>query len=209
MAWADIGAAPGVLDGAVGQDAKPSEVCHAASEAIQVAREEIRRFAHTHPGYESMGATLTLAVAAEDTMYLVNVGDCRAYRLRGEKLSQLTTDQTFVQSMIKSGQLSKDEAKTHPWRHVVLNAVGVKQMDEPIEISTTPLVEGDRLLLATDGLTDVVDDQTLEKILARRVAPQEVAEELVHRALENDSKDNVSCIVADIVTREPQDGDPS
>lgn len=192
---------PQVLDGALqtesSQGLDETGIRETVAEAIHVAREEIVRFASTRPGFESMGATLVLAIAVDDKMYVASVGDCRAYCLRSGKLSQLTRDQTFVQQMVQSGQLSADEAKAHPWRHVVLNAVGVRSLEEPIEISATPLAAGDRLLLATDGLTDVLDHETLREALSQQAEPQAIAEELVRRALENDSKDNVSCIVAD------------
>lgn len=173
------------------------EVRETTTEAIHVARDEIVRFASTRPGFESMGATLALAVAVDDKVYVASVGDCRAYRLRGNELSQLTRDQTFVQQMVQAGQLSASEAKSHPWRHVVLNAVGVRDLEEPIAITTATLADGDRLLLATDGLTDVLDDESLRAVLSQNAEPQAIANELVQRALKNDSKDNVSCIVAD------------
>lgn len=192
---------PHVLESSSIDQLGPDAIREFATEAIHASRDEIVRFASTRPGFESMGATLVLAVGIDDQLYVASVGDCRAYRLRGNELTRLTRDQTFVQQMVQSGQLSLDEAKAHPWRHVVLNAVGVRALEGPIEVTAVSLVEGDRLLLATDGLTDVLDDESLRQLLSQKAEPQAIAEELVQRALKSDSKDNVSCIVADCSAR--------
>lgn len=190
---------PAFLRHALGE-ATAEEARELAREAIHAARQDIVRFAATRLGYESMGATLVLAVATCDgALLLASVGDCRAYRLRGNQFTRLTTDQTFVQAMIEAGQLTAEDAHSHPWRHVVMNALGVRELEQEIDVRVLSIADGDRLLLATDGLTDVVDDATLAQMLRRKLAPQAAAEELTELALENDSKDNVSCIVADFV----------
>ena len=145
---------------------------------------------------EGMGTTLTALRFNGAQVGLVHVGDSRAYLLRGDLLSQITHDDTYVQYLVDSGKLTPDEAKEHPRKSVILRAL--LGADVEPDVSIREAREGDRYLLCTDGLSDVVSTDTLAETL-RIPDPQEAADRLVELALRGGGPDNVTVIVADVV----------
>jgi protein phosphatase len=178
--------------------AAPSDVHGALRQAILAAQQAIAAYAQDRPLYHKMGSTVLLAVLIHDTLHLGHVGDGRAYVIRAGKIRQLTTDQTYVQLLVASGAISPGEARTHPLRSILLNSLSTNPMEEEPEIRSELLQPADRVLLATDGLTDVVDDETLRVTIAAEQNPQAAADRLVRKALENHSKDNVTCVVVEL-----------
>lgn len=174
----------------------------AVADAVEAARNKMIAAADIDPDLGKMAATMAFAVVGDRTLYVTRVGDCRAYMLHHGRLQRLTTDQTFVQAAINAGVLTDDAAHGHPWRHVVTNTMGVKPLDEAIEVDEFHLSAGDRLLLCSDGLTDVVTDDEIEQFLALGCSPQAIASALVDAALEHDSHDNVTCVVVDLAKTE-------
>jgi protein phosphatase len=155
-----------------------------------------------NPALEGMGTTLTAIRFAGSRIALVHVGDSRAYLLRGGQLSQITHDDTFVQSLVDSGKLTADEASHHPRKSVILRALNGTDVDPDISIREAR--KGDRYLLCSDGLSDVVTATTLLETLASGT-PQDCADRLIELALRGGGPDNVTCIVADVV--DLSDGD--
>jgi len=151
---------------------------------------------------EGMGTTLTAIRFAGSRIALVHVGDSRAYLMRGGQLSQITHDDTYVQSLVDSGKLTAEEASHHPRRSMILRALDGSAVDPDISIREARL--GDRYLLCSDGLSDVVTASTLLEALSSGT-PQECADRLIELALRGGGPDNVTCIVADVV--DPADGD--
>ncbi|HEV2888078.1 MAG TPA: protein phosphatase 2C domain-containing protein, partial [Jatrophihabitans sp.] len=149
-----------------------------------------------NPALEGMGTTLTAIRFAGSRIALVHVGDSRAYLLRGGQLSQITHDDTYVQSLVDSGKLTADEASHHPRRSVILRALNGTDIDPDISIREAR--KGDRYLLCSDGLSDVVTASTLLETLASGT-PQGCADRLIELALRGGGPDNVTCIVADVV----------
>ena len=145
---------------------------------------------------EGMGTTLTAIRFAGSRIALVHVGDSRAYLLRGGQLSQITHDDTYVQSLVDSGKLTAEEASHHPRRSMILRAMDGSQVDPDISIREAR--KGDRYLLCSDGLSDVVTATTLHEALSSG-NPQECADRLIELALRGGGPDNVTCIVADVV----------
>ena len=145
---------------------------------------------------EGMGTTLTALRFVGSQVGLVHVGDSRAYLLRGDLLSQITHDDTYVQFLVDSGKITPDEAKEHPRKSVILRALLGSEV-EP-DVSVRDARPGDRYLLCTDGLTDVVSAETIGETL-RIPDPQEAADRLVELALRGGGPDNVTVIVADVV----------
>ncbi len=145
---------------------------------------------------EGMGTTLTAIRFAGSRIALVHVGDSRAYLLRGGQLSQITHDDTYVQSLVDSGKLTAEEASHHPRRSMILRAMDGSQVDPDISIREAR--KGDRYLLCSDGLSDVVTATTLHEALSAG-NPQECADRLIELALRGGGPDNVTCIVADVV----------
>jgi serine/threonine protein phosphatase PrpC len=154
------------------------------------------------PDLEGMGTTLTAIRFAGTRIALLHVGDSRAYLYRGGQLNQITHDDTYVQSLVDSGKLTPEEASHHPRKSVILRALNGADVDPDISIREAR--KGDRYLLCSDGLTDVVTAATLLDTLSSGT-PQGCADRLIELALRGGGPDNVTCIVADVVDLE--DGD--
>lgn len=145
---------------------------------------------------EGMGTTLTALRFTEGRVGLVHVGDSRAYLLRGDTLTQITHDDTYVQHLVDVGELTADEAKDHPRKSVILRALS--GVDVEPDISIREARAGDRYLLCTDGLSDVVSAETILETLEID-DPQGAADRLVELALRGGGPDNVTVIVADVL----------
>ena len=148
-------------------------------------------------GCEGMGTTMTACVVQGDKIAIAHVGDSRAYLLHTGKLQQLTRDHSWVADMIDQGRLTPDEARVHPNRSVITRALGSDPQMQP-DLYEITASEGDRLLLCSDGLTSMVDDGSIQAILARIRDPQRCAGALVKEAIANGGSDNITVIVVDI-----------
>jgi len=164
-------------------------------ESLDRADRVLREQAEEDPTLAGMGTTLTALSLIGDDAFIVHVGDSRVYLLRNGTLDQLTTDHTLVQEMVNKGILSQENAKKHHLRHVITNVIGGPPGVKG-EIVSIHLLDGDRLLLCTDGLTEVVPDGEITKILARHPSPHQACSSLVEAALSHGGPDNVTVIVA-------------
>ncbi|MDP9093040.1 MAG: protein phosphatase 2C domain-containing protein [Actinomycetota bacterium] len=164
--------------------------------AVLDANERIADAVQKSSDLDGMGTTLTALRFAGAQVGLVHVGDSRAYLLRGDLLSQITHDDTYVQYLVDSGKLTPNEAKDHPRKSVILRALLGTEVEPDVSIREARA--GDRYLLCTDGLSDVVSTDTLLETL-RIPDPQECADRLVELALRGGGPDNVTVIVADVV----------
>ena len=143
-----------------------------------------------------MGTTLTAALVEGDRIRLAHVGDSRAYLLREGDLRLLTEDHTLVHRMVTEGEISKEEAETHPQRSVLTRALGVETVVD-VDDDMVQVRPGDRLLLCTDGLTSMVSEQAVEEVLGAVPDPQEAAQRLVQLANEGGGTDNTTVVVLD------------
>jgi len=143
-----------------------------------------------------MGTTLTAAQIDGNRVHLVHVGDSRAYLLRGGELTQITEDHTLVHRMVVEGEISEEEAETHPHRSILTRAIGV---DRNIQVDERDLevAPGDRLLLCTDGLTGMVSEGQIREILLETLDPQEAVDELVKGANRAGGIDNITAVILD------------
>jgi PPM family protein phosphatase len=143
-----------------------------------------------------MGTTLTAAQVEGNRVHLVHVGDSRAYLLHGAELTQITEDHTLVHRMVMEGEISEEEAETHPHRSILTRALGV---DRNIQVDEGDLevASGDRLLLCTDGLTGMVAEGQIREILLETVDPQEAVEKLVRGANSAGGIDNITAVILD------------
>jgi len=179
---------------------RDADVLQAAVEdAVEAAREEMIALASVNAVFGRMAATMAMCMANEAMVSVTHVGDCRVYRLRRGRLQRLTADQSFVHAAIEAGLLTEESARDHPWRHMVTNTVGVKPLDEPMQVDEFDLAGGDRLLLCSDGLTDVVDDESLRELLIDHRNPQSAADALIDAALAAGSTDNITSIVVEML----------
>jgi serine/threonine protein phosphatase PrpC len=143
-----------------------------------------------------MGTTLTAAMIDGDTVHLVHVGDSRAYLLRDGHLTQLTEDHTLVHRMVMDGEITPEEAETHPHRSILTRALGV---DEGVQVDEgdVRIETGDRLLLCTDGLTGMVPEEQITEIMLGSADPQEAVDSLVKVANRAGGIDNITAVVLD------------
>jgi len=164
--------------------------------ALGQANARVLSKAAEHPELRGMGTTLTLAYSLNDILFVAHVGDSRAYLQRGGALHRLTSDHTLVEDMVRIGTLRAEEAAQHRWRHVITNAVGGDSPDIKVEVHKLHLEAGDGLLLCSDGLTEMVSDEEIGRILADLNEPEKACKCLVDRANEAGGKDNISVILA-------------
>ena len=143
-----------------------------------------------------MGTTLTAARSLGRDLVVTHVGDSRAYLFRGGTLYRLTRDHTYAQQLVDAGKIAPADVATSGYAHVLTNAVGGTSRDVQVDTDHVLLEDGDRLLLCSDGLTDLVDDDAITAILRERTASQDACTQLVQSALDNGGRDNVTVIVA-------------
>ncbi len=177
------------------------------AQGLEMAHRSIGRLVDDDPSLNGTSTTSTVALFDGTRIGIGHVGDSRAYLYRDGELSQLTTDHTFVQSLVDEGRISEDEARTHPHRNVILKAVdGVHDL-EP-DFFVLEVVPGDRLFLCSDGACGVLGPAKLADILGDG-SPDYAAVELVRASLEAGSSDNVTCLVADVLDEAAAADDPT
>jgi len=164
------------------------------ADKVREANRAILERAKNDRDLQGMGTTITATYVENGDVHLVQVGDSRAYLLRGGDLQQVTTDHTLVNEMVKRGQITAAEAETHPQRSILTRALGV---DGGVEVDDVniPAQSGDRLMLCSDGLHSMVDDDTIKQVLTEQPDPQGAAERLVQLANEAGGLDNITVVV--------------
>ncbi len=172
-------------------------------EAVDRAGSTLRRHVADHPDAVGLGTTLTALLTDGSRVGLAHLGDSRAYLLRRGRLHRLTADHSWARAMVDGGHVTEEQAARSPYRHRLVRWLGA---DDPShgygrpDVGHLELVVGDRVLLASDGLTDEVDDVLLARLLSvSRVG--DAVELLVTAALAAGGRDNVTCVVADVVDR--------
>lgn len=168
--------------------------------AISDAQRAIGALVDQDPALNGTSTTATVAAFDGARVAIGHVGDSRAYLFRDGEISQLTTDHTFVQSLIDEGRITEEEARVHPHRNLILKALDGIHDTEP-DLFMLELVAGDRLFLCSDGACGVLPDGRIADILSMGT-PDFAAVELVRASLEAGSSDNVTCVVSDVLTEE-------
>lgn len=169
----------------------------ALGRAVEEANRAIIVAAHEGRGREGMGTTMTAAMLEGERLIIAQVGDSRAYLLHQGKLQQLTRDHSLMADMIEAGQLTPEEARTHPNRSVITRALGSDPHTQP-DLYEINVETGDRLLICSDGLSGMIFDDQIENTLRRVQDPQRCASQLVNEAIAAGGHDNVTVIVADV-----------
>lgn len=153
------------------------------------------------PGWHA-GTTAVVAVLVDDEgdtkWLLANLGDSRIYRLAEGRLDQVSVDHSVVQELIDAGHITAAQAAVHPERHVITRALGSPEGIHP-DFFLLPLVSVERLLLCSDGISGMIDDATIERILVTEADPRDAADALVAAALEAGGRDNATAVVVDVV----------
>jgi serine/threonine protein phosphatase PrpC len=182
------------LDAGAGEDDLPSVM----DEAVRAAHAGILAYAARYPGARGLGTTLTAAVLSPGgELLLGHVGDSRAYLLRDGGLVQLTRDHTWVQREVDAGRLTATAARAHPLSHIITRALGADSGERPDLLHET-LGPGDVLLLCTDGLTGMVEDGELARILGSGLPVPARVEALIAAANQNGGDDNVTAVVVEV-----------
>ena len=175
------------------------EVCEDRSpikilrEAITVANMEIYEKASTEPDFAGMGTTVVAATVSDDTLYVANVGDSRLY-LIDKGITQVTKDHSLVAELVRKGSLDESQAKLHPDKNIITRAIGAAPSVE-IDFFEVELSPGDIILMCTDGLTNMVDDDEILRLVRCGVDVPEMAENLIKMANHNGGKDNIGVVI--------------
>jgi protein phosphatase len=169
--------------------------------AIECANAEIIRQAQDHVEYKGMGTTMVVATIVGHYAYVANVGDSRLYLIDGG-IRQITRDHSLVQEMVRIGELKEEEARNHPDKNIITRAIGAERTVD-IDFFDMKLEPGSYILMCSDGLSNMVEDQKLEEIIAQsEVNLRERGEQLLAEANRNGGKDNIAVVLIEPFTNE-------
>lgn len=182
---------------------EPRHVQEAIREAVAHVNQEILGSSGAITEFSNMGTTVVLAQFLPDRVYIAGLGDSRAYRLRDGQLECLTKDHSLARALLDAGTITAEELDNHKFKNVLYLYLGSKDArGGPEDFRVMDVRRGDRFLMASDGLTGVVSDAELGRVLGSVEDPQEAAVLLKNMALSNDSKDNVTCLIVHVVAQE-------
>jgi serine/threonine protein phosphatase PrpC len=174
------------------------QMLDALAAAVAQANNTLHEMSIEDPSVEGMGTTVTALMWSRGTIAICHIGDSRAYQLRDGEFRQITRDHTLVQSLVDDGRLSPAQAAIHPQRSLVMRALQSGTEAEP-DLSLIEAKAGDRFLLCSDGLSDVVSEGTLREILLTEPDRNDAVREFIRLANNGGGPDNITCIVADVV----------
>jgi protein phosphatase len=169
--------------------------------AIVQANEEIMAMAALDRELKNMGTTIVVTVwrKGSNSLSVTGMGDSRVYQIHGKNIEQLTVDHSIAQALVEAKTITAAEARVHRYRNVLWKYLGSQEVGEGPEVKVVPLQAGDRFLLCTDGLSGVVSDEQLLEFIKDKPDVQQCADGLGQLALDNGSRDNVSCIVIEVL----------
>nr|MDQ2687043.1 Stp1/IreP family PP2C-type Ser/Thr phosphatase [Armatimonadota bacterium] len=173
----------------------PVDIGDALDSSLRKANSRVYELAGQDSEHKGMGTTCVAAVIENDQVYVAHAGDSRAYLLREGELQRLTDDHSFVAEQVRAGKLSEENARTSRFRNVITRAVGIEPTITP-DVARHDVRGGDLLLLCTDGLTNMVDEKEIARIMAEASSAQAAADKLVNLANRNGGRDNITAIVA-------------
>lgn len=186
------------------EDTPGGDLLAALRQATEEGSAHIRELVSDDPSLEGMGTTLTALLFAGSRLGVCHIGDSRCYLQRDGELTQITHDDTFVQTLVDEGRITEEEAHSHPQRSLILRALNGSEVEPDLSVRETRV--GDRYLLCSDGLSDVVSLETMQEAL-QADDPQQAADRLIELALRGGGPDNITCIVADIVREDSSTSD--
>jgi protein phosphatase len=166
-------------------------------QAIDKANQAILQDQQSHPERSDMGTTVVVVMFRNGQPWFAHVGDSRLYRLRDSKLEQITEDHTWVARAMKAGDLTPQQARIHPWRHVLSQCLGRKDMQQ-VDVQLMDVQSGDRLLLCTDGLTEELSDTAIAAHLQSSFSGEQSATLLIDGAKEKGGKDNITVVIVEV-----------
>lgn len=167
------------------------------AQACERANRQVFDLAQQNPGYQGMGTTLVAALAVHGESYVVNVGDSRCYLIENGMIRQVTVDHSLVQLLVDRGEITAEEARVHPQKNLITRALGVDR-SVACDLLRVETGTGSRLLLCSDGLTNVLSDQVLLRESEREPEPEELCRRLLRMTLEQGAPDNVTVALAQL-----------
>ncbi|MGA1875108.1 MAG: Stp1/IreP family PP2C-type Ser/Thr phosphatase [bacterium] len=175
-----------------------SEMIHLVQNTFQSANERILQHVQEQPQHQGMGCTAEFIVFGHQIYALGHVGDSRTYLLRNGQLRQITKDHSVVQDQIDQGLIKPEEARKHPLRNVILRSVGIRE-ELALDLIRGKIQPGDLFLLCSDGLTDMIDDASVQEILSSSLSLTQKGEELIGSALSAGGYDNVTVAMCEVI----------
>ena len=188
-------------------DVPAGELLNALDHAVRRASSALRDIVLQNPSLLGMGTTLTALLWSGSQLGLVHIGDSRAYLVRDGEVFQITHDHTLVQSLLDEGKITAGEVASHPQRSLLLRALGAGNFEPDLQLHEARL--GDRYLLCSDGLHQVADAESMARVLLTITDPDQAAKDLIALAIDGGGPDNITCIVADVITPEAPAPDPA
>lgn len=188
------------------EDIESSDASERVSDALRDANRAVFDRTRREVEKSGMGTTVS-ALLLSDTHYLIgHVGDSRIYLVRDGKMSQLTRDHSLVQEQVDAGLLTAEQARRHPQSNVITRCIGMAD-DIEVDVLEGEAKMGDCFLLASDGLTGMVEDRRIQQLLLSRAAPSRIVDALIYEANNNGGNDNITAIVVRVLPHEPVEND--
>ncbi|WP_027107552.1 Stp1/IreP family PP2C-type Ser/Thr phosphatase [Lacticigenium naphthae] len=166
------------------------------TQEVNVVNKEIHKKSLRFEDFQGMGSTIVVAVFLETVVLFGNLGDSRGYILTNDQLIQITEDHSYVNELMKKGQITMNEAKKHPNRNVITRSLGIASKVE-MDYFSIPYTDFLSVLLCSDGLTNQLSDETIHSILRKDIDKEEKVDTLLDGALENGGTDNISIVYAE------------
>ncbi len=180
-----------------------SDPANILDSGIISVNKDIYDMANSNKDYSGMGTTFVGVTIADNHVYVANVGDSRAYLVGNRDIKQITRDHSLVEDMVRMGMIDKGEARTHYKKNVITKALGVAEdRTSTPDIFEIEIDKGDKLLLCSDGLTNMVEDYEIKKIIHNNDTIEQAVRQLISQANENGGKDNISAILIEPEIRE-------
>ena len=179
------------------ENAENGETLDKMMSAIAQCNKKVYQKSRENVEFLDMGTTLVAVTVENEKMFIVHVGDSRVYLFRENNLQQITTDHSYVMELVKIGSITREEAEVHPKRNIITRAIGIS---EEVEADTVieDVKQGDKILLCTDGLSNMVSKGEMTKILIEQCSTEEKVKKLVVLANEKGGLDNISLILIEI-----------
>lgn len=178
------------------QDSDEGLISDTLVNIIQIANKDIFEKAQNCIDNFGMGTTLIVAMPVKDKMHIGHVGDSRAYRIRAGKIHRITTDHSYIEELLRNGTINHEEAKIHPKKNLITRALGSEELE--VDYYMSDLKAEDIFIFCTDGLTNMVDEETIEDICCNTKEPQEACDQLIELANSNGGEDNITVIIVKI-----------
>ncbi len=175
--------------------------------AAESANISVYRLSQQHEALRDMGTTVVACAFAGSRLYVANVGDSRVYRMRRGELVQLTEDHSLVNEYVKMNMLRPEDVETFPYKNVIVRAVGLHER-VTVDITWTTVKQGDRILLCSDGLTDLIKDDVIARVLGEVEDPDEATASLVELAKEAGGHDNITVLMLELAPFDPDAEQP-